>query len=73
MIQQTLHLFDAFSILEVSEERIQEPYSVANSSPQEILLEETQKLFHSDGSEAELVALIQQAIDAIQDLCNQTN
>ncbi len=77
MIQQTLQLFDTFPILEVPEDQIweqyQEEYSVASSLPQETLLTETQQLFHSDGSEAELVTLIQKAIDVIQDLCNQTN
>jgi|GEM_PF-5296571 hypothetical protein len=37
------------------------------------LLQETQQLFHSDGSEAELVALIHKAIDAIHQMCDQTD
>jgi hypothetical protein len=35
------------------------------------LLEQTRQLFHSEGSEAELIAMIQQAIDVIQELCQQ--
>ena len=36
------------------------------------LLEQTRQLFHHEGSDAELVEMIHQAINAIQELCQQS-
>lgn len=39
--------------------------------PSSDLLEQTRQLFHHQGSDAELVEVIHQAINAIQELCQQ--
>lgn len=73
MVQQILRLFDASVFEEADEERAAERFKDQDTAVHTVtptLLEETQQLFHSDGSEAELVALIQKAIDAIHELCD---
>lgn len=83
MVQQIL-LFDPSVMLEeLVETSLEEQYPEGQypeeQYPEEhpiaanTLLEETQQLFQSDGSEPELVALIQKAIDAIHELCDPTN
>ncbi|MBD1850874.1 hypothetical protein [Leptolyngbya sp. FACHB-711] len=73
MVQQILRLFDT-SLIEELHEKLHEEHATKRTEEQhtagQTLLEETQQLFHSDGSEAELVALIQKAIDAIHELCD---